>query len=67
MQVALVANLFALQNNDRCFFGRSYYSPRITLEFGPDGISYEHTPIQIYFHSRIIPNKDYPLLIILEV
>lgn len=63
----MAANLFIQNQGEKCFFGRTYNSPRINVEFGPDGINYEHIILPIYYHTRILNNKDMPLLIILEL
>ncbi|CAD8158794.1 unnamed protein product [Paramecium octaurelia] len=68
LQFSVAANFF-IQNSqgEKCFFGRTYNSPRLNVEFGPDGVNYEHPIIPIYYHTRIINNKDMPLLVILEI
>ena len=36
------------------------------MDFLPDNITYEHQPINVYFHTRI-SGKESPLLLIIEV
>lgn len=48
------------------FLGRKYNSPHSNVEFGSDGVNYEHPIIPIYYDTRILNNKDVPLLIILH-
>lgn len=54
-------------SSNKCFFGRTYESPRISIDFLPDGISYEHQPINIYYHTKIGGGVQSPLALILEI
>ena len=75
--VRVIANMFMVgdithgqeaqqKQANKCFFGRTYESPIILIEYGQDGVSYQHHPINIYYHTRI-QGSNSPLSIILEI
>jgi hypothetical protein len=54
------------QSSNKCFFGRTYESPPVPVMFMPDGVSYEHHPVNVYFHTKV-QGANSPLVLIVEI